>query len=63
MCDWFDNFSTEDFAFWGGFIETQIEGEKDEVQEDEPLSYKDSLKTGDDVFDKVSNKDTEPEGI
>ena len=51
MCDWFDNFTAEDFAFWGGFIETQIEGEKDEVQEDEPLSYKDSLKTGDEVFD------------
>ena len=51
MCDWFDNFTAEDFAFWGGFIETQIEGEKDEKQEDGPLSYKDSLKTGDEVFD------------
>ena len=37
--------------FGRGFIETQIEGEKDEKQEFKALSYEDTLKTGDDVFD------------
>ena len=27
MCDIFDDW--EDFAFWGGYIETQVEGEKE----------------------------------
>ena len=51
MCDWFEGWDIEDFAFWGGYIETQIEGEKDRKQEFEPLSYEDTLKTGDDVLD------------
>ncbi len=51
MCDIFDDWDVEDFAFGEGFIETQIEGEKDEKQEFKPLSYEDTLKTGDDVFD------------
>ena len=52
MCLFDDELGIEDWAFIGGFIETQIEGEKNRKQEfDEPLSYEDSLKTGDDVFD------------
>jgi len=30
MGNFFDDFDAEDFAFWGGFIETQLEGEKEE---------------------------------
>ena len=51
MCLFDDEFGIEDWAFIGGFIETQIEGEKDRKQEFKQLSFEDSLKTGDDVFD------------
>lgn len=51
MCNFFDDWDAEDYAFWAGYIETQIEGEKVRKQEFKPLSYEDSLKTGDDVFD------------
>ena len=34
MCDLFDDWDAEDFAFWGGFIETQLEGEQEEKPEE-----------------------------
>jgi len=46
MGNFFDDFDIQDFAFWGGFIETQLEGEKEEKQPDEPLSFEKMLKTG-----------------
>ena len=51
MGNFFDDFDAEDFAFWGGFIQTQLEGEKEEKQPDEPLSFEDMLKTGNEIFD------------
>jgi hypothetical protein len=52
MGNFFDDFGAEDYAFWGGFIETQLEGEKEEKQPDEPLSFEDMLKTGNEMFDE-----------
>ena len=50
MCDWFDNWDAEDFAFWGGFIETQIEGEKEGTEPaDRSLTEKEVLE---DSYDK-----------
>ena len=36
MGNFFDDFDAEDFAFWAGFIETQLEGEQEEKIENEP---------------------------
>ena len=52
MGNFFDDFDVEDFAFWGGFIKTQLEGEKEQEQPDEPLSFEDMLKTGNEIFDE-----------
>ena len=52
MGNFFDDFDTEDFAFWGGFIETQLKGEKEVKQSDEPLSFEELLKTGNEIFDE-----------
>ena len=57
MGDFFDDFSAEDFAFWAGFIETQLEGEKAEKEPDEPLSFEDMLKTGNEIFDEEPDKE------
>lgn len=49
MCNFFDDFdSVEDFANLAGFIETQLEGEREEKEPDEPspddlLEYYDPL--------------------
>ena len=51
MGNFFDDFDVEDFAFWGGFIETQLEGEKEQEQPEEPLSFEDILKIGNVIFD------------
>ena len=56
MGNFFDDFDAEDFAFWGGFIETQLEGEK-EVKSDEPLSFEDMLKTGNEIFDEEPDEE------
>lgn len=41
MCDFFDDdFDALDFAFIAGYVETQIEGEKEQEQDEEPLNYK-----------------------
>jgi hypothetical protein len=57
MGNFFDDFGAEDYAFWGGFIETQLEGEKEEKQPDEPLSFEDMLKTGNEIFDEEPDKE------
>jgi len=51
MCDFFDNLDWEDFAFWAGYIETQIEGEQEKKYDNEPLSPEEMLKTGNEIFD------------
>lgn len=51
MCDFSDDFDAMDFAFWAGFIETQIEGEKEEKQADEPLTFEEMLKIENEIFD------------
>ena len=57
MGNFFDDFDAEDFAFWAGFIETQIEGEKEEKEQDEPVSFEDMLKTGNEIFDEEPDKE------
>ena len=57
MGNFFDDFDAEDFAFWGGFIETQLEGEKEEKQLDDPLSFEDMLKTGNEIFDEEADEE------
>ena len=51
MCDFFDDFSAEDFAFWGGFIETQLEGEKEEKIDNRQLTPDELLETPFDYLD------------
>ena len=51
MCDFFDDFDAESFAFWGGFIETQLEGEKEEKIDNEPLTPDEMLETPFDYLD------------
>ena len=51
MGDFFDDFSAEDFAFWAGFIETQLEGEKEEKIDNEQLSPDELLETPWDYLD------------
>ena len=48
MCD--DDFF-EDAAFWGGFVETQIEGEKDDQDPGDP-EVADTLETDLDYLDE-----------
>ena len=38
MCNFFDDFDAEDFAFWGGFILTQLEGEQAGQQQQKETS-------------------------
>ena len=48
MGDFFDDFDVEEFAFWGGFIETQLEGEKEgksRLPDNEPESFDEMLRT------------------
>ena len=51
MGNFFDDFDAEAFAFWGGFIQTQLEGEKEEKQPDEPLTPEQMLETPFDYLD------------
>jgi hypothetical protein len=51
MGNFFDDFDAEDFAFWGGFIETQLEGEKEEKIDNEPLTPDEMLETPFDYLD------------
>ena len=51
MGNFFDDFDAEDFAFWGGFIETQLEGEKKEKIDNEQLSPDEMLETPFDYLD------------
>jgi hypothetical protein len=51
MCNFFDDFDAEDFAFWAGFIESQVEGEKEEKINNEPMSIEEMLKTPLDELD------------
>ena len=54
MCengDFFDDWGWEDFAFWGGFIETQLEGEKERKIDNEQLSPDELLETPFDYLD------------
>ena len=56
MGNFFDDFSAQDFAFWGGFIETQLEGEKKEKIDNEPLTPEQMLET---PFDNLDIGDEE----
>lgn len=49
MCD-FDDIDIEDIAFWGGFVETQIEGEQEEIEPKDP-SPEDTLEIDNDFFE------------
>ena len=51
MGDFWDDFDVEDFAFWGGFIQTQLEGEKEEKIDNESLTP-DELLEMDDYLDE-----------
>jgi len=51
MRNFFDDFSAEDFAFWAGYIETQLEGEKEEKIDNEPLTPDQMLETPFDYLD------------
>ena len=56
MCDDFDDdgFDLEDAAFWGGFVETQVEGEKEDQEQSDP-SPEDTLKTDLDYLDEEAD--------
>jgi hypothetical protein len=56
MGNFFDDFDAEDFAFWGGFIQTQLEGEKKEKIDNEQLSPEQMLETN---FDYLNIDDEE----
>ena len=57
MCDDFDDdgFDLEDAAFWGGFVETQVEGEKEDQEQSDP-SPEDTLKTDLDYLDEEADQ-------
>jgi len=57
MGNFFDDFDAEDFAFWGGFIETQLEGEKEEKIDNEPLTPDEMLETPFDYLDEVDDEE------
>ena len=57
MGDFFDDWDATDYAFWAGYIETQLEGEKAEKEPDEPLSFEDMLKTGNEIFDEADDEE------
>jgi hypothetical protein len=53
MCDNFDDdgIDIEDAAFWGGFVQTQVEGEEPEQDHGDP-SPEDTLATDLDYLDE-----------
>lgn len=62
--DFFDDNGIDvgDAAFWGGFVETQVEGEKKENEPDEPLSIDeilDGVDENDDFFCSSEEDDAE----
>jgi hypothetical protein len=57
MGNFFDDFDAEDFAFWGGFIETQLEGEKEEKIDNEQLSPDEMLETSFDYLDEADEEE------
>ena len=51
MGNFFDDWDSTDFAFWAGYIETQLEGEKEEKIDNEPLTPDEMLETNFDYLD------------
>jgi hypothetical protein len=51
MGNFFDDWDSTDFAFWAGFIQTQLEGEKEEKIDNEQLSPDELLETPWDYLD------------
>ena len=51
MENFFDDWDATDYAFWAGYIETQLEGEKEEKQPDEPLTPEQMLESPFDYLD------------
>ena len=60
MGDFWDDFDAEDFAFWAGFIETQLKGEKEEKIDNEQLSPEQMLETNFDYLD-IDNEEEQTE--
>ena len=56
MGNFFDDWDSTDFAFWAGYIETQLEGEKEEKIDNEPLTRDEMLET---PFDNLDIGDEE----
>ena len=54
MGNFFDDFDTKDFAFWAGYIETQLEAEKEEKIDNEPLTPDEMLES---PLDDLDNDD------
>lgn len=48
----FDDLDIEEIAFAFGFLETQVEGEREEREPEEPLTFEEMVSTGDEMLDK-----------
>jgi hypothetical protein len=57
MGNFFDDWDSTDFAFWAGFIQTQLEGEKEEKIDNEQLSLDELLETPWDYLDEADEEE------
>jgi hypothetical protein len=57
MGNFFDDWDSTDFAFWAGYIETQIEGEKEEKIDNEQLSPEQMLESPFDYLDEADEEE------
>ena len=57
MGNFFDDWDSTDFAFWAGYIETQLQGEKEEKIDNEQLTPDEMLETPFDYLDEVDDEE------
>ena len=57
MGNFFDDWDSTDFAFWAGYIETQLQGEKEEKIDNEQLTPDEMLESPFDYLDEADEEE------